>query len=73
MQYEYLATECRECSYCKAATSFERENEKQPPEGNTCKSCGDWFCDKCIDWSIGNSDCTCKACAEQERINHVTS
>ena len=52
------------CSKCRVDTSFERDNESQPKEGEVCMECGEWFCSDCIDWVKSDPDPICKECAE---------
>ncbi len=52
------------CQHCAAPTSFERFNPSEPTEGETCRACGAWICDECIDWAASGDDgCICLRCA----------
>lgn len=56
------------CEHCAKETSFERNSEEEPAEGNVCSVCGDWICDNCTDWnkSYKNGlDFICKDCANE--------
>jgi len=40
------------CQLCSKPTSFERERNSDPPEGEHCSRCGKWICIDCVDWEF---------------------
>ena len=59
--------EFQKCSSCNAPTTYEREDETKPPEGEICGVCGMWVCPDCVDWKAskeGELDIVCKSCAK---------
>jgi len=56
------------CKICGSDTSFERETEDQPPEGDVCSRCGRWVCVSCTDYvfmrEINTVNPICKDCSE---------
>ena len=58
----------KKCSLCGSPTSWERESEEQPPEGEVCDVCSGWVCPDCVDWAhmskTGSVEAICKPCAK---------
>jgi len=57
----------QKCRLCGSPTSYERENEDQPPEGEVCSVCSEWVCSNCVDWSFTSDeyDIVCKPCSQR--------
>jgi len=58
------------CSKCGAQTSFERDYEAQPREGEVCAICDEWVCHDCVDW-VGTENrndewVVCKECSVEK-------
>jgi hypothetical protein len=56
------------CSKCGAETTFERDYETQPREGEVCGICDEWVCHDCVDWISKRNDelIVCKECSKGE-------
>lgn len=56
------------CSICNSPTSFERDDETQPREGEVCEMCDRWVCHDCVDWigteKLNNEWVICKECVK---------
>jgi hypothetical protein len=56
------------CTHCGKPTSFERDNETQPHEGEVCPICDEWVCVDCVDWVAteerNDEWIVCKECVE---------
>jgi predicted Zn-ribbon and HTH transcriptional regulator len=47
------------CDHCGGEANFEGTNE-----GQNCTECGDWVCDRCVDWKAsGDKGFVCTECA----------
>ena len=58
----------RKCDICGIITSFEREDESEPNEGQVCDICDKWVCDICVAWSESGTDrhdIVCVNCEQQ--------
>jgi len=56
----------QKCSRCGSPTTYMRENEDQPNEGEFCSVCGEWLCKDCVDWGASmkeQGDIVCKTCS----------
>lgn len=63
MDNTLLGINTENCSHCSAPTCFERNNSSQPEEGEICLDCGEWVCNKCIDWKHPSGEIICKKCS----------
>jgi hypothetical protein len=58
------------CSICNNPTTFERNYETEPREGEVCAICDRWVCHDCVDW-VGTENrndewIVCKECSAIE-------
>jgi hypothetical protein len=59
--HENLEVHNEKCANCEGFAGFENS-----PEGDSCRSCGEWFCSSCIDWAhSGDNGCICKTCVSE--------
>lgn len=56
------------CDLCAKATSFERNNEAEPPEASFCQNCGNWTCPDCEERDEDNR-MICRRCKNASKVD----
>jgi len=67
-EIEFSDWNIKECTSCGKLASWERHDPKtQPPEGEVCEECCDWFCTDCMAIDTGPALNLCIGCEEERK------